>query len=169
MRWISALFVIEALAGLAPAAAAAQRAPQVPAEARRAAAAMVARFTESWNQADSAAYGANYWPDAELVDPLGIIGRDRAAIVREHVELWAGIFKGSHVTATVRRVRMLGPDFMMVDFDASLAGVQHPPPGSPVDSAGVLHNHLKHIMERRQGVWKVLAAQNTFVVPRQSQ
>jgi hypothetical protein len=36
-------------------------------------------------------------------------------------------------------------------------------PGSPADAAGVLHTHLKHVMERRHGVWKVLAAQNTFV------
>jgi hypothetical protein len=41
--------------------------------------------------------------------------------------------------------------------------VQQLPPGSPADAAGVLHNHLKHIMQRRRGVWKVLAAQNTFI------
>ncbi|HET7599646.1 MAG TPA: hypothetical protein VFK09_05115 [Gemmatimonadales bacterium] len=66
----------------------------------------------------------------------------------------------------VRRVRMLGSNFMMVDFDADLSGVRQLPPGSPTDAAGVLHNHLKHIMERRRGAWRVLAAQNTFIAPR---
>jgi uncharacterized protein (TIGR02246 family) len=144
----------------------AQRDQPVPPEANNAARAMVARFVDSWNRADGAAYGENYWPDAELVDPSGVIGRGQAAIVQEHGELWAGIFKGSHLVGQVRRVRMLGPTFMMVDFDTELSGLPQLPPGSPADAAGVLHNHLKHRMEFRQGTWKVLAAQNTFVARR---
>jgi uncharacterized protein (TIGR02246 family) len=144
-------------------AAAAPSEPLVPKEAREAAEAMVARFVASWNQADGAAYGMNYWPDAELVDPSGVISRGQAAIVQEHIDLWAGIFKGSRITGKVRRIRMLGPTCMMVDFDAELTGVRQLPPGSPVDAAGVLRNHLKHIMEYRQGAWKVVAAQNTFI------
>lgn len=124
---------------------------------------MVARFVDSWNRADGAAYGENYWPDAELVNPSGVISRGQTAIVQEHVVLWAGIFKGRHVSGKVRRIRMLGPGYIMVDFDADLAGARQLPPGSPADAAGVLHNHLKHIMQRRRGVWKVLAAQNTFI------
>ena len=141
----------------------AQSDPPVPKEASQAAEDMVARFVDSWNHADGAAYGENYWPEAELVDPSGVISRGQAAIVQEHIDLWAGIFKGSHISGKVRRILMLGSDFMMVDFDAELAGVRQLAPGSPVDAAGVLHNHLKHIMERRHGAWKVLAAQNTFI------
>ncbi len=163
MQCFSILLAAQLLAFVGPTAAMAQGDPQVPENARQAAEAMVTRFVDSWNQADGAAYGANYWPEAELVNPSGVISRGKAAIVQEHVELWAGIFKGSHVAGKVRRIRMLGSDFMMVDFDADLAGVKQLPPGSPADAAGVLHNHLKHIMERRQGVWKVLAAQNTFI------
>jgi uncharacterized protein (TIGR02246 family) len=163
MQRLSTLFAVQLLAFVGPIAAVAQRDPPVPKDVRQAAEAMVARFVASWNQADAAAYGANYWPEAELVDPSGVISSGQAAIVQEHVELWAGIFKGSHIRGKVRRIRMLGPAFMMVDFDADLAGVRQLPPGSPADAAGVLHNRLKHIMERRQGVWKVIAAQNTFV------
>jgi uncharacterized protein (TIGR02246 family) len=135
----------------------------VPKEAAAAAQAMVDRFVDSWNHADGAAYGENYWPDAELVDPSGVISSGQGAIVQEHVDLWAGIFKGSHIAGKVRRIRMLGPTFMMVDFDAALSGIHHLPPGSPSDPSGVLRSHLKHILERRHGVWMVLAAQNTFV------
>jgi uncharacterized protein (TIGR02246 family) len=147
-------------------AADAQSEPPVPKEAAAAAHAMVQRFVDSWNRADGAAYGENYWPEAELVDPSGRISRGQAAIVQEHVDLWGGIFKGSHIKGTVRRIRMLGPTFMMVDFDTELSGIRQLPPGSPADAAGVVRNHLKHILERRQGAWKVLAAQNTFIAQR---
>ena len=40
-------------------------------EAQAAANAMVDRFVDSWNRADGAAYAQNYWPEAELVDPMG--------------------------------------------------------------------------------------------------
>ena len=149
-------------AGLSRGRTGAQSAP-VPKEASAAAQAMVDRFVDSWNHADGAAYGENYWPDAELVDPSGVISSGQAAIVQEHVDLWAGIFKGSHIAGKVRRIRMLGPTSMMVDFDAALSGIRHLPPGSPSDPSGVVRSHLKHVLERRHGVWKVVAAQNTFV------
>src|SRR3954471_7454115 len=97
-------------------------------DATAASQAMVKRFTESWNRADGAAYGENYWPDAELVDPSGAISSGRAAIVQEHVDLWGGPFKGSHVAGQVRCIRMLGSRFMLVDFDAELSGARNLPP-----------------------------------------
>jgi hypothetical protein len=42
-------------------------------QVQAAADAMVSRFVDSWNRADGAAYGENYWPDAELIDPTGAI------------------------------------------------------------------------------------------------
>ena len=57
-------------------------------EAKVAADATVRSFVDSWNRADGSAYGDNYWPDAELVDPSGEIVDGRAAIAQEHVDLW---------------------------------------------------------------------------------
>lgn len=131
--------------------------------AKEAANAMLARFVDSWNRADGAAYGKNYWPEAELVSPSGTIVSGRAAIVQEHVNLWAGIFKGSHIAGKVRRIQMLGSRYMIVDLDLELSNVKNLPPGSPTGADDVLRNHLKHILEKRHGVWKVLSAQNTFI------
>jgi uncharacterized protein (TIGR02246 family) len=131
-------------------------------EALSAAKAMVQRFADSWNHADGVAYGENYWPEAELVNPSGAIVTGKAAIVQEHVDLWAGPFKGSHVAGKVRRVQMLGANYMMVDFDVQLSGFTKAPPGAPPGTTA-LNAHLKHVMEKRDGVWKVLSAQNTMV------
>jgi len=132
-------------------------------EANSAAQAMVNRFADSWNRADGAAYGENYWPDAELVDPTGAIVTGREAIVKEHVDLWAGIFRSTHQKASIRRVRVLCPDYMVVDFDAHLTGMKALPPGATTTADGVLVAHLKHIMQKRNGQWKIVLAQNTLV------
>jgi uncharacterized protein (TIGR02246 family) len=132
-------------------------------ELQTAAKAMVDRFADSWNRADGTAYGENYWPDAELVDPVGVICAGKDAIVQEHVDIWAGPFKGSHITGKIRRIQPLGPNYMIVDVDLEVSNVRQRPPGSPQNANGILRSHLKHIMERRHGVWKVLSAQNTFV------
>ena len=63
---------------------------------------------------------------------------------------------------------MLGTNYMMVDFDVEVSNVRELPPGSPVDSDRVLRNHLKHILEKRNGKWKIIAAQNTFIAPKQA-
>ena len=137
-------------------------------EANAAAQAMVSRFVNSWNRADGAAYGKNYWPDAELVDPSGVIVSGRAAIVKEHVDLWKGIFKDTRQTATIRRTRVLCPDYIVVDFDAHLSGFRALPPGATAPPGGVLVAHLKHIMQKRHGVWKIVLAQNTLIAAPQS-
>src|SRR5882762_2561224 len=133
------------------------------AEAKAAADATVRSFVDSWNRADGAAYGENYWPDAELVNPSGEIVDGRAAIAQEHVDLWAGIFKGSRVAAKVRRVRRLDPNHIMVDFDTELSGVRELPRGSQNEGNNVIKTHLKHILEKRNGQCKFLSAQNTFI------
>ena len=131
-------------------------------EALSVAQAMVQRFVDLWNHADGVAYGENYWPEAELVDPSGVIVSGKKAVIQEHVDLWAGPFKGSHITGKVRRVQMLGVKYMIVDFDLQLSGFATAPPGAPPGRTA-LNSHLKHVMEKRNGAWKVLSAQNTMV------
>ena len=45
--------------------------------------------------------------------------------------MWAGAFKGSHISGRVRRIQRLGSKYMVVDFDAEVSGVRELPPGSP--------------------------------------
>jgi uncharacterized protein (TIGR02246 family) len=123
---------------------------------------MVNQFVDSWKHADGDAYGKNYWPEAELVDPSGQIKSGKAAIVQKHIDIWAGPFKGTRISGKVRRVQRLDANFMIVDFDAEVSGVRQLPPGGTPGANGNLCSHLKHVMEKRSGEWKVLSAQNTF-------
>jgi uncharacterized protein (TIGR02246 family) len=153
--------LITAALCIASLAAAQSASPMPDKEARVAAQQTVQRFMDSWNHSGGATYGENYGPDAELVDPTGTIVPGSIAIAKEHVDLLAGIFKGSHVEVKVRKIRRLDANHIIVDFDTELSHIQHPPPGAP--AGAVLKSHLKHILEKRKGEWKVVAAQNTFI------
>ena len=147
------------------------RAPLQPdAEIVNAASDALTRFTESWNLAAAGdpqaptRYGDLYWPDAELVDPSGMIWNGQTAIQQMHVDLWHTAFKGSNVKGSVRKTRRLGPTLVIADFDLDLALFKEAPSGG-TPASGVVKAHLKHVMEKRGGAWKVVAAQNTFVAP----
>jgi uncharacterized protein (TIGR02246 family) len=124
-------------------------------------------FVDSWNKAAAGnaegpqLYGSLYWPDAELVDPSGNIWNGGPAIVQMHVDLWKTAFKGSVVSGVVRNTRRLSPTLMIVDFNLDLKVAGNLPPMIPA-SNGVVKAHLKHVMEKRGGDWKVVASQNTF-------
>jgi uncharacterized protein (TIGR02246 family) len=143
-------------------------APQTrDAEVQKAAADALTGFVDSWNRAATgdmqapAQYGDLYWPDAELVDPLGNIWKGRSAIMQTHVDLWHTVFKGSSIKGSVRNTRRLSPTLMIADFDLLLASFKEAPSGGK-EANGLIRAHLKHVMEKRSGAWKVISAQNTF-------
>lgn len=132
-------------------------------EMRTAAEELARTFADSWNSQDGTAYGEAYWPDAELVDPTGQVWDGREAIVEMHVHLWNGPARNTQVSASVRRIRPIGTDAMVVDLDVDAAGFSPAPPGAAVHADGTAKAHLKHIVEKRAGDWKIAASQNTFV------
>lgn len=136
----------------------------VPLTEMRTAAEQLARtFTDTWNGQDGEAYGEAYWPDAELVDPTGQVWDGRDAIAAMHVHLWNGPARNTQVFARVRRVRPIGTGAMVVDLDVDVAGFSPLPPGTAVFEDGKVKAHLKHVVEKRGGDWKITASQNTFV------
>src|SRR5258708_20855141 len=90
-----------------------------------------------------------------------MIWNGQPAIQQMHVDLWHTAFNGSNVKGSVRKTRRLSPTLMIADFDLDLALFKQAPSGSK-ESNGVVKADLKHVMEKRGAVWKVVAAQNTF-------
>ncbi len=134
-----------------------------PAEMRTVAEQLARTFTDAWNGQNGAAYGEAYWPDAELVDPTGQVWDGRDAIAAMHVHLWNGPARNTRVAAKIRRVRPIGTEAMVVDLDVDVAGFSPAPPGAAVHADGKVKAHLKHVVEKRTGDWKIAASQNTFV------
>ena len=121
---------------------------------------LAATSAATWIRRDGHAYGTAYWPDAELVDPSGQVWNGREAIIQTHRDLWAGAAKATRMTEYFRRVRALSSNLFVLDIDTSATGFSPPPPGAP---NGVVRTRLKHIVERRNGDWKIVSSQNTFL------
>ena len=123
------------------------------------------RLAQAWNTPDAAMWANEYWPQGELINILGGIMPDPVAIRDRHAAVLAGPFKGSHFESTVRRIQFLGPDVAIVDTDIRVTRFHALPPGAVATSPGVLLTRMKHVYQRRDGIWRIAASQNTAVLP----
>lgn len=123
------------------------------------------RLAKAWNTADAQMWADEYWPQGELINILGGIMPNPTAIRERHAAVLAGPFKGSHFESTVRRILFLGPDVAIVDTDIRVTQFRALPPGAVATSPGLLLTRMKHVYQRRDGVWRIAASQNTAVLP----
>jgi len=123
------------------------------------------RLAQAWNTADGAMWANEYWPEGELVNILGGIMPNAEAIRERHTAVLEGPFKGSHFESTVRHIQFLGPDVAIVDTDIRVTNFRALPRGAVATSPGVLLTRMKHIYQRRDGTWRIIASQNTAVLP----
>lgn len=123
------------------------------------------RLALAWNTADGAMWAHEYWPEGELVNILGGIMPNAEAIRERHSAVLAGPFKGSHFESTVRHIQFLGPDVAIVDTDIRVTNFRALPRGAVATSPGVLLTRMKHVYQRRDGMWRIIASQNTAVLP----
>lgn len=121
------------------------------------------RLERSWNSGDGALWAAEYWPEGELINILGGIMPDAGAVRDRTNEILAGPFKGTHFASEVRRIVFLADDIALVDTDIRVTGLHALPPGAVATSPGTLETRMKHVYQRRAGIWRIVASQNTAV------
>jgi uncharacterized protein (TIGR02246 family) len=137
-----------------------------PPSAEPAIRAALARQADAWNHHDAKAWVASFSEDAEFINILGMSLVGRAEIEKRHAEIFGGIFARSRVVVTTRKVRALGPTAALAETDYELRDYDRLPPGiRPTDADGTLRTRLKYIWELEQGQWRIVAAQNTAILP----
>ena len=107
---------------------------------------------KAWNAHDGYAYAAEFWPDAEFINVFGGIMKDQQEIATRTDEIVKGTLRDRESQMTIRKVRALGSDVIVVDSDDTDAG-----------GATQTATRLKLILQRRGDTWHVVAAQNTRV------
>jgi uncharacterized protein (TIGR02246 family) len=123
------------------------------------------RLAEAWNTSRAAAWADEYWPEGELINIRGDVLLGPAQVRDQTAKILAGPFKDSHFTYTLRSLRYIGSDVAIADMDILVAGFQGLPPGITVTSPGELRTRMKHVYERRGELWRIIASQNTAILP----
>ncbi|HEY7727219.1 MAG TPA: SgcJ/EcaC family oxidoreductase [Candidatus Eisenbacteria bacterium] len=122
---------------------------------------LAANLTAAWNAADLDAWTACYWPDASSVTLRGGLMSDRKEIAERQAARWSGIFKGSRIRITVRRVRGLGNAALLVEADVAIRGYQSLPAGIRARADGALAARASYVLLNRFGRWRILHHQCT--------
>lgn len=144
--------------GSTPAAAAADPRPLIEA--------LLQTEQSAWNSNNSTAYASAFTDDADFINVRGQVLTGRAAIEGVHRTIFAGPFKGSTITITLRLFQLQAPGVAMVDTDQRVTRFAFLPPGIVPTSPGTLLTHFKYIAaEQPDGSWKLTSGQNTAALP----
>lgn len=119
-----------------------------------------------WNAGDAAAWSQGYAPDAGFVNILGMQFQGRQANERRHAELFASLFKGSHLHLQSLAIRTLGDAMAIAEAVLDLTHFRGLPPGiRPSIGNELLRTRMLHVLVREGGGWRIVFSQNTAVMP----
>lgn len=127
---------------------------------------IVADLDSAWARADAKLWASHYAPDADFINILGMLFPDVKSMQARHHEIFQGVFRGSRHHGALRRLRFIGANAAVADVDVAVTGFKALPPGSRATESGVLRTRMKHVLERTNGVWKIVSSQNTAVAPK---
>ena len=120
----------------------------------------------AWNAGDAQAWCKDFTPDAEFVNILGMHFRGRDANARRHEELFASIFKGSHLEIQDVKVRILENSTAIAGAIFDLMHFRRLPPGiRPTQGSGLLRTRMHYVMICEASRWRIVFSQNTAVMP----
>jgi uncharacterized protein (TIGR02246 family) len=118
-------------------------------------------FARAWMDRDAGALAALFVEDADFVNVVGIWWEDRAAIEGAHRYGLESFFAQSRLSVGRIKTRALGAEAAVVHARLRLTG-QRRPDGT---EAGPRSTILVLVAERTPAGWRVVAAQNTDIVP----
>jgi uncharacterized protein (TIGR02246 family) len=127
--------------------------------------AIVLSEADAWNRGDAEAFGLHYAEDGSFTNVIGQQIYGRQAFIAQHARIFSTIYKGSHNTFTIGKIKFLRPDVAVVDIDGVLTGANRLPPGLQAGEDGAVHVKLQEVMTREKGLWWIAAFHNVAVHP----
>jgi len=115
---------------------------------------VVAGFSEGWNNHDAQAMCASLAEDVQWVSWRGDVSHSRKQVEDDHATLFAGLYKNSHRTDTVKAIRYLTPELASVDNYWSMTGAKMRDGSDWPYRAG----YVNFLMAKRGGRWVVIVS-----------
>ena len=119
-------------------------------------------LTDAWKRGDAKAYGARFLPDGTYTNVNGEFYVGREEFDRRHALVFAGVFRATALSLTLKELRFVRPDVAIADIDTEVAGAQLRPPGVAVGADGVLRSRLLMVLAKEQDVWRIAAYHNVW-------
>lgn len=118
-------------------------------------------LSEAWSRGDAEAYSARYRADGTFTNVNGTFHVGREEFERRHAEVFGGMFKGTTLTLTSRKLRFIRPDVAALDVDAGVFGRQALP-GVEVGADGAMHSSLLMVLVKEAGDWWIDTYHNVW-------
>ena len=119
----------------------------------------------AWDSGDGPGFAAPFSEDADFVNIFGGVFEGQPAIAKQHSMIFAGPYKGTHLTATVRKITFPANDVALIETELVVSGVHAMPPGMTPPADGLLKTRMKYVAHKADGTWRFIAAQNTVIHP----
>ncbi|SRR5579871_555633 len=119
-------------------------------------------LTDAWNRGDAQAYAARFQADGTFTNVNGTFYVGREEFDRRHEEAFRRVYKGSTITAAIKKLRFIRPDVALVDLDLGMFGWQGQPPGVQKGTDGTLHTCLLMVLVKEGGSWWIAAYHNVW-------
>jgi uncharacterized protein (TIGR02246 family) len=115
---------------------------------------VVAGFSDGWNNHDAHAMCVSLADDVEWANWRGEVVHSRAEVEDQHAKLFAGLYKNTHRTDTVRSIRHLTPELVSVDNYWTMTGAK------TRDGADwpYREGYVTYLMAKRNGRWVVIVS-----------
>lgn len=143
----------------------AQTSGDVPAADSARIVAVLADLDSAWQSGDADRWVAHYAPDARFINVSGMLMADAGTLRDRMAQILHGIFRNSRHTGTLRSLRLLGPDAALAEEEIEIRGFVGLPAGVRATEPGVLRTRMRHVLQRTDGRWLIVASQNTAIAP----
>ncbi len=115
---------------------------------------VVAGFSDGWNSHDAHAMCVSLVDDVQWVNWRGEVVHSRKEVEDQHATLFAGLYKNTHRTDTVKSIRYLTPELVSVDNYWTMTGAK------TRDGADwpYREGYANYLMAKRNGRWVIIVS-----------
>lgn len=115
---------------------------------------VVAGFSDGWNSHDAHAMCVSLADDVQWVNWRGEVVHSRQEVEDQHATLFAGLYKNTHRTDTVRSIRYLTPELVSVDNYWTMNGAK------TRDGADWRYRegYANYLMAKRNARWVIIVS-----------
>jgi uncharacterized protein (TIGR02246 family) len=114
---------------------------------------LTATFVAAWNNHDPAAMAATWAEDGDLINPVGVVAKGRAAVQELLVKEHSRVMKTTTLEITSLDLRMISSAIALGDWSIVITGMAGPD-GATMPPRNL---HVFHVYKQHDGKWLTAA------------